>query len=88
MAVAPFKIEVWSADGNGRILNMTVSIEAAQHRFRRSGSLAMLLATLRAPHRVGHPLAHYQLVSVLFRQGSTFDQFLRDKLNLRPMFAH
>ena len=26
----PFKIEVWSADGNSRILNMTVGMEAAK----------------------------------------------------------
>jgi len=26
----PFRIEVWGADGNSRILNMTVGMEAAQ----------------------------------------------------------
>jgi hypothetical protein len=36
MAVAPFKIEVWSADGNSRILNMTVSIDAAQRVYQEA----------------------------------------------------
>jgi hypothetical protein len=36
MALAPFKIEVWSADGNSRILNMAVGIEAAQRVYQEA----------------------------------------------------
>jgi hypothetical protein len=32
----PFKIEVWGADGNSRILNMTVSIDAAKRVYREA----------------------------------------------------
>ena len=36
MAVAPFKIEVWGADGSSRILNMTVSIDAAKRVYQEA----------------------------------------------------
>ena len=37
----PYKVEVWGADGSSRILNMTVSINAAQRVYQEA------LATLR-----------------------------------------
>jgi hypothetical protein len=40
--MAPFKIEVWGADGSSRILNMTVSIDAAKRVYQEA------LANLRA----------------------------------------
>jgi hypothetical protein len=36
MAVAPFKIEVWSADGTSRLLNMTVSLNAAERVYQEA----------------------------------------------------
>ena len=32
----PFKIEVWGADGSGRVLNMTVSIDAAKRVYQEA----------------------------------------------------
>jgi hypothetical protein len=32
----PFKIEVWGADGTSRILNMTVSIDAAKRVYQEA----------------------------------------------------
>ena len=32
----PFKVEVWGADGSSRILNMTVSIEAAKRVYQEA----------------------------------------------------
>ena len=53
MAVAPFKIEVWSADGNSRILNMTVSIDAAQRVYQEALANLRTGETLRVKDASG-----------------------------------
>ena len=53
MAVAPFKIEVWSADGTSRLLNTTVGAEAAQRVYEEALANLRTGETLRVKDASG-----------------------------------